>query len=168
MLRLRDIILLLVIYLSIIAGVTVPSFGSVFSPYTVHFMIFVLFLSFLPIEIASVWQTLRDEYVTVVLLTLLKTVAMPTGIYFLFKAVWPSYAVAAMLLSGVSTGIVAPFISNLVKGNSALVLVMVVRTLMVWTTLLVLAYMVVSPRLLWAVTPPIRSGSPLLIPMVVP
>ena len=45
-----------------------------------------------------------------------------------FKYLYPSYAIAALLLSGISTGVVAPFISNLVQANSALVLVMVVTT----------------------------------------
>ena len=49
-------------------------------------------------------------------------------IYYIFYFVAPDYALAALLLTGVSTGVVSPMISNMVKGNSSLVLVVVVIT----------------------------------------
>jgi BASS family bile acid:Na+ symporter len=73
-------------------------------------------------------RIIRDSASTVVLLTVLKMLALPITVYVLFKFFWPEYALSALLLSGVSTGVVAPVISNLVQANSPLVLVMVVIT----------------------------------------
>jgi len=87
-----------------------------------------LFLSFLSIEIQTIWDTLKYSIVKIICLTLLKIILLPVAIYYVFRVIAPSYAVAALLLSGISTGVVAPFISNLVKGNSPLVMVMVVVT----------------------------------------
>jgi BASS family bile acid:Na+ symporter len=53
---------------------------------------------------------------------------LPVVLYGFFLYVLPDYAVAALLLTGVSTGVVAPFMSNLVGGNSARVLVVTVIT----------------------------------------
>ncbi len=53
---------------------------------------------------------------------------LPVVLYGLFLLVLPDYAVAVLLLTGVSTGVVAPFMSNLVGGNSARVLVVTVIT----------------------------------------
>jgi len=131
MFRLNDLILLLVIFLSILAGVLLPRFGSLFQPYVLYFMMFFLFLSFLSINIDTIWRTLRQSFRTILFLSFLKTIALPIGVYFLFRVIYPSYAIAALLLSGISTGVVAPFISNLVKANSSLVLVMVVITSLV-------------------------------------
>lgn len=130
MFRLNDLILLLVIFLSMLIGILLPRFGSLFQPYPLCLMMLLLFLSLLNIKIDSIWHTLRNSVWTIIFLSFLKTIAMPIGIYFLFKVTYPSYAIAAMLLSGISTGVVAPFISNLVKANSSLVLVMVVITSM--------------------------------------
>jgi BASS family bile acid:Na+ symporter len=128
MFRLNDLILLLVIFSSMLAGILLPRFAALFQPVTLYMMMLLLFLSFLSIRISTVYHTFTVSIGIITLLTVLKTIALPVAVYFLFRAVWPSYALAALLLSGISTGVVAPFISNLVGGNSPLVLVMVVIT----------------------------------------
>jgi len=130
MFRLNDIILLLVIYVSILLGVLLPRLGSLFQPYLLYFMMYVFFSSFLPIKTDTIWHTLTGSVWTIVFLAFLKTIALPITIYFLFRATYPPYAISAMLLSGISTGIVGLFISNLVNANTSLVLVMVVITSM--------------------------------------
>lgn len=109
-------------------GILFPKACSVFQPYPLYMMMFFLFLSLLSIRMDTVRQTLRGNKRTVSMLILLKILLLPVGIYLLFRAIFPSYAIAALLLTGISTGVVAPFVSNLVNGNSSLVLVMVVTS----------------------------------------
>ena len=111
-----------------IGGILFPRFGSMFCHYPQYCLMILLFLSFLSIEITEIWSTLKNSARMIVCLTLLKIVILPVAIYYVFTLVAPSYAVAALLLSGISTGVVAPFMSNLVKANSPLVMVMVVVT----------------------------------------
>jgi len=157
MLRLNDLILLLVIFLSILAGVLLPRFGSLFQPYILCFMMFFLFLSFLSIKLDTIWSTLRHSFPTILFLSFLKTIALPIGVYFLFRVIYPAYAIAALLLSGVSTGVVAPFISNLVRANSSLVVVMVVITsLVVPFTLPAMIHILLERSIELSVSPMIR------------
>jgi BASS family bile acid:Na+ symporter len=136
MFRLNDVILLLVIFSSMIGGILLPRFGSVFQPYPLYLMMFLLFLSFLSIKIDTVWQTIQHSSRAVLWLSLLKLIILPTAVHFLFRIFYPSYAVAVLLLTGISTGVVAPFISSLVQANGPLVLVIVViSSLMVPLTL---------------------------------
>ena len=136
MFRLNDVILLLVIFSSMIGGILLPRFGSVFQPYPLYLMMFLLFLSFLSIKIDTVWQTIQHSSRAVLWLSLLKLIILPTAVYFLFRIFYPSYAVAVLLLTGISTGVVAPFIASLVRADGALVLVIVViSSLMVPLTL---------------------------------
>lgn len=128
MFRLKDLVLLLVVFFSMLVAIVLPRFGSLFQPYPLYCMMLVLFVSSLSIEVSTIWHTLRNSLRTIIFLSLLKTVVLPVGVYFIFRALCPSYAIAALLLSGISTGAVAPFISNLAKANSPLVLVMVVTT----------------------------------------
>ena len=58
----------------------------------------------------------------------MKLILLPVILYFIFGFFAPAYALSALLLTGVSTGVVAPFISNMVRGNSSLVIVVVVIT----------------------------------------
>jgi len=127
-LRRNDLLLLLVLALSISAGILIPEWGRPFQPLLTGCMMGLLFLSFLSIETADVGRTLKRSVRSVVMLSVLKLLVVPVTVYFIFLAVLPSYALAALLLSGISTGVVAPFISNLVGGDSVLVLALVVVT----------------------------------------
>jgi BASS family bile acid:Na+ symporter len=128
MFRINDLILLLVIFLSVLVAILVPRIGAPFQPFPLYLMMLLLFLSFLAIRLDAILHIVKGFPRSILFLSFLKTIALPIGIYFLCKVLYPSYAIAALLLSGISTGVVAPFISNVVKANSPLVLVMVVIT----------------------------------------
>lgn len=128
MIRLNDFILLIVVFASIAVGILFPRFGLLFRHYPLYCLMTLLFLSFLSIEIETIWVTLKNSIGMIACLTLLKIILLPVVIYYIFQVIAPSYAVAALLLSGISTGVVAPFMSNLVRANSPLVMVMVVVT----------------------------------------
>jgi bile acid:Na+ symporter, BASS family len=124
--RLKDIILLLVIYSSMLTGIILPRAFTCLQPYPFYLMMLLLFLSLLPIKTKTVWRTVRDSFKTIFTLTLFKLIILPAAVYVLFHIFCPPYAVASLLLTGISTGVVAPFNSNLLRANSSLVLVMVV------------------------------------------
>ena len=86
------------------------------------------FLSYLSIDLASVWKALKGHSAQILVFTVMKLAILPVIIYFIFYLIAPDYALSALLLTGVSAGVVAPMISNMVQGNSALVLVVVVIT----------------------------------------
>jgi BASS family bile acid:Na+ symporter len=86
------------------------------------------FFSCLSIELSSVWNALKSQRRQIITFTIMKLAVLPIILFYVFDYFAPDYALSALLLTGVSTGVVAPFISNLVKGNSSLVLVVVVLT----------------------------------------
>ena len=55
-------------------------------------------------------------------------ILLPIIIFLVFRIGAPDYALGAMLLAGVATGVVAPFISNLVQANTPLVVSLAVIT----------------------------------------
>jgi BASS family bile acid:Na+ symporter len=73
-------------------------------------------------------KAIKGQGVRILLFTVLKLAILPVILYLVFYYVAPDYALSALLLTAVSTGVVAPMISNMVGGNSALVLVVVVIT----------------------------------------
>jgi BASS family bile acid:Na+ symporter len=128
MFRTNDLILLLVVFSSFVAGVLFPGPSSFFQPLPLYLMMFLLFLSFLSIRLDEVWLVISRQGWTIAWLSFLKLVALPAGIYFIFRALYPDYATAALLITGISTGVVAPFISSMLRASGPLVLVMVVTT----------------------------------------
>jgi BASS family bile acid:Na+ symporter len=126
MLRLRDLVLLIVIYASLVAGILFPKTGRIFQPFPLYSMMSLLFLSFLSIKISQITDTLRRSMLLVGGFLLIRMVLFPIAIALIFRVIWPAYGLSALLLSGISTGVVAPFISTLIEANTPLVLVVVV------------------------------------------
>ena len=109
-------------------GVLFPRFGAVFRPLPLYAMMILLFLSFLSIEVAAIWDTIKGASLVIVCFLFIRMILLPVSVYLLFRALWPAFSLSALLLSGISTGVVAPFISNLLKANTPAVLVMVVAS----------------------------------------
>lgn len=126
MFRLNDLILVMVIFSSMAGGILFPEWASFFKPFPVYLMMVLLFLSFLSISIREIQHTLQHRAPTLVWLSFLKLILVPLAVYLIFQLAYPRYAAAALLITGISTGVVAPFISTLVNANAHLVLVMVV------------------------------------------
>ncbi|MGZ3495399.1 MAG: bile acid:sodium symporter family protein [Thermodesulfobacteriota bacterium] len=126
MFRKNDFLLLLVVFASMAIGIGFPKFGGIFAPYSLYFMMFLLFFSFLGINFLQTFQEARKRAAVLSILCLFKLCVIPVGLFFLTRAVWPEYAIPVLLLSGISTGVVAPFISGLLEASTLLVLMMVV------------------------------------------
>jgi bile acid:Na+ symporter, BASS family len=126
--RFNDILLVFVVISSMTAAIIFPDFGSRFKALPFYCLMINFFLSYLSIDLASVWKALKGHTAQIFAFTLMKLAILPVIIYFVFSLLAPDYALSALLLTGVSAGVVAPMISNMVRGNSALVLVVVVIT----------------------------------------
>ncbi|MFO7569620.1 MAG: hypothetical protein R6W75_07455 [Smithellaceae bacterium] len=126
--RLNDIILVFVVIVSMAAAILFPDFGARFSAFPFYCLIVNFFLSYLSIDLASVWKALKGHSRQILAFTVMKLALLPIVVYFAFYLIAPDYALSALLLTGVSAGVVSPMISNMVRGNSSLVLVFVVIT----------------------------------------
>ena len=126
MIRINDLVLVLVIFCAIAAGIGLPEYTTVFSPYPFILLMVVLFFSFLKIEFVNAFHEMRKAVSILFVLCLLKLLVLPVALFFLTRAVLPEYALPVLLLSGISTGVVAPFISSLLNASTLLVLMMVV------------------------------------------
>jgi BASS family bile acid:Na+ symporter len=126
--RPRDILLLAVVFLSMAAGICCPQVFAFLQPYPLACLMVLFFMSFLSIRLEAVWEALRRASLPLLSFVALKMFVLPLVLYGLFILVLPEYALSALLLTAVSTGVVAPFMSNLVGGNSARVLVVTVIT----------------------------------------
>ncbi|UCF88871.1 MAG: bile acid:sodium symporter [bacterium] len=128
MLQARDGILLFVIFTSITTGILYPGVGEPLIPYPKYFMMALLFLSFVSLQVGQIFRIFRLEPRKLSLLIAAKLLILPVVVYFMFHVTVPRYALAALLLSGVSTGVLSPFFSIIVGANTPLVLSMVVTS----------------------------------------
>jgi BASS family bile acid:Na+ symporter len=122
-----DIILIVAIVGSMSAGVLLPAAGSMVEPYILVWLGALLFLNLLrlnPSDLIAVFKKPKQLAV----LSIIKLVALPAGMYALAYVVYEPFALPVLLLSGISTGLGAPFVVNLIGGQLPLVIGMIIIT----------------------------------------
>lgn len=124
----RDLILLVVIFGSAGLAIVVPVAGEAFRPLLVYFMMLLLFLSFLKIDFRTLLEASAAALFRLGYLAVMKLIFLPGLLYWACLWIMPDYAIPVLLLSGVSTGVVAPFIGSLMEADVATVLRMVIVT----------------------------------------
>ncbi len=118
--------LLLVIFASMGAGIGFPAVGKIFSPYPFYMLMILLFFNFLKIEFSEVIHHAGETASTLLILCMCKLLIVPVVLFFIAQALLPEYALPILLMSGISTGVLAPFISGLLNASTLLALMMVV------------------------------------------
>jgi BASS family bile acid:Na+ symporter len=130
MLHLKDIILLLVVFLSMAAGLVWPEPSGRLSPYLNWLLMVLLYLAFLKVRPQAIRGEVQRHPKEFLLLVALKLFLLPVLIYPLAAQFMPAYALGLLLLAGVSTGVSAPFFAALVGAHIPLVLLLTVATSM--------------------------------------
>lgn len=124
----KDLVLFIVIFGSLGVAIWLPELGTIFQPYLLYLMMMLLFLSFLRINFLSLLDASGKALVRLAVLAAVKLVVLPVALYELTLAILPDYAVPVLLLSGISTGVVAPFIATVLSADLTPVLRMVIVT----------------------------------------
>ena len=145
MFHFRDGLLLIATLASILIGIIWPEYAKPFQPYPVYCMMALLFFSFLPIRLGAILSSVKSSALYLGYCASIKLIVLPLLIFVSFRYMFPKYAVAALLLSGVSTGVASPFFAGLLEANISLVFGMVVvSSILVPLTLPTLAYIFVG------------------------
>src|SRR5919107_3262209 len=109
------------------AGVLLPAAGRMIEPYILVWLGALLFLNLLRLnssDLVAVFKKPRQLAV----LSIIKIVVLPAGMYALAYVVYEPFALPVLLLSGISTGLGAPFVVNLIGGQLSLVVGMIIVT----------------------------------------
>lgn len=124
----KNILSIGIIFCGMFLATLFPEAGRPLRGMETPLLMIILFVSLLGIDLANTLRFIKRSFWHIVLLTLCKLFILPVIVYFVFKMVWPEFAVAALLVAGVSTGVSAPFVAMLAQGNRGFVAVLVVIT----------------------------------------
>ncbi|MDQ3726965.1 MAG: arsenic resistance protein [Thermoproteota archaeon] len=109
------------------AGILLPAAGRLIEPYTLVWLGALLFLNLLRLntsDLVAQFKTPRQ----LVVLSIIKLVVLPVAMYTLAYVIYEPLALPILLLSGISTGLGAPFVVNLIGGQLPLVIGMIIIT----------------------------------------
>lgn len=109
------------------AGVLLPAPGLVVEPYILVWLGGLLFLNLIRLRTQDLVLTFTRPR-QLITLSMVKLVAVPAAMYGLAMVVYEPFALPILLLSGISTGLGAPFVVNLVGGRLPLVVGMIITT----------------------------------------
>ena len=114
-----DSILLIVIAFSMAIGILLPSFGIIFEPFLLVWLGFLLFLNLLKMDPQQLTFIIKKP-LSIIIFTIIKLIAIPILLYAITNIVYPSLALSVLLLSGISTGLGAPFVINVFEKSNRL------------------------------------------------
>jgi bile acid:Na+ symporter, BASS family len=120
-------LLFLVVVISMAIGVFLPQFSKVFAPYLLIWLGALLFLNLIQLEASDLVSAFARPK-NIVLLSLIKLVVLPLVLYASTLVIYPSLALSVLLLSGISTGLGAPFVANFIGSNFTLIVGLIIVT----------------------------------------
>ena len=109
------------------AGVLLPAAGLLVEPYILVWLGVLLFLNLIRLNASDLVETFTKPRQLAVL-SAVKLFALPIGMYAFTNVVHPPFALAVLLLSGISTGLGSPFVVNLIGGRLPIVVGMILIT----------------------------------------
>jgi bile acid:Na+ symporter, BASS family len=109
------------------AGVLLPRVGILIEPYILIWLGALLFMNLIRLNSADLVATFTQPR-QLAMLSAVKLVALPVGMYALTYFVYQPFALPVLLLSGISTGLGAPFVINLIGGRLPLIVGMIIVT----------------------------------------
>lgn len=98
-------------------GVAFPAFGLIFSPWTVPLLMSQLFFSFLGVDFQALGRLRPDDALEVGVIGAAKLFLVPVLSWAIAAWLAPAWALPVLLMSGVSTGVTAPFIATLLGAS---------------------------------------------------
>ena len=109
------------------AGVVLPAAGLYVEPYILVWLGMLLFLNLIRLNTSDLVSTFTKPRQLAVL-SAVKLLILPIAMYGLALLIYEPFALPVLLLSGISTGLGAPFVVNLVGGRLPLVVGMIIAT----------------------------------------
>jgi BASS family bile acid:Na+ symporter len=120
-------LLFFVITISMAIGVLLPQVTKIFAPYLLIWLGALLFLNLIQLEASDLVSAFARPK-NIVLLSLIKLVVLPLVLYASTVVIYPSLALPILLLSGISTGLGAPFVANFVGSKFTLIVGLIIVT----------------------------------------
>ena len=87
---------------------------------------FLLLLSFLAVDLAQVLRRASASPFDTLRLLTVKCLLLPVGAFALYHYCWPTYRLAALLVAGASTAVLAPFFARLFRADVGLTAAVVI------------------------------------------
>ncbi|MDN5867421.1 MAG: hypothetical protein L0H55_08475 [Candidatus Nitrosocosmicus sp.] len=115
-------VLFVAIAISTVTGILAPSLGIIFEPHLLLLLGLLLFVNLIKMDPQQLGLQFKKP-LPIILLTAIKILVIPVILYVVTNMIYPPLAIPVLLLSGISTGLGAPFVINVFERSNQLPLV---------------------------------------------
>jgi BASS family bile acid:Na+ symporter len=120
------------ILISILLGILFPSIGLLFEPYILIWLGLLLFFNLIQLNTNDLLFTFKRSKI-LILLSIIKLIVIPISVYFFVNLlVYPKppkdLVLSIFLLSGISTGLGSPFVTNYIGGKLPIVVGLIITS----------------------------------------
>lgn len=126
MLRKQDALLLVTTYATMLLGILLPGLATPLRAVPMACVMFLLLLSFLAVDLAQVLRCALNAPLDTLRLLAVKCLLLPVAVFALYHYCWPDYRLAALLVAGASTAVLAPFFARLFQADVGLTAAVVI------------------------------------------
>lgn len=126
MLRKQDALLLVTTYATMLLGILLPGLAAPLRAAPMACVMFLLLLSFLAVDLGQVLRCALNSPLDTLRLLAVKCLLLPLAAFALYHYCWPDYRLAALLVAGASTAVLAPFFARLFQADVGLTAAVVI------------------------------------------
>lgn len=123
----KSLTLLLAVLISMISGIFFPNQTEILEPYLLVWLAGLLFLNLIRLDITDLVSDFAKPK-RIIVLSILKLAIIPLSTYQVTQLFYSKESLSVLLLSGISTGLGAPFVVNLIGGKLQTVVAMITVT----------------------------------------
>ncbi len=133
--------------LTLVVGLFLPQLGVYFKDYIIYALIGVMLATFLKTDCRAVFREFKKPFF-LLFIALAYLVACPIVLYFIMNFLTPELSIGFLLYAALPPAIASPVLTNIVKGNPALSLsIMVIANLLVPFTMVGLFWVLIGKNI---------------------
>jgi bile acid:Na+ symporter, BASS family len=112
---------------AIAIGLFFPSFGIIFEPFMLYFLLAILFLSILKIDTIETFKQIKKPALLAYIVFVLM-IATPIILFLITKHLYPEIAIPVLILTAMPAGMAASALTDISKGSISLALIVTIIT----------------------------------------
>lgn len=138
---------------ALVIGLVLPSFGKSLNFLIIPFLMVILFLTYLKTDFMEIISHIKKPFFLMYVLFMF-LIVIPAIVFSIFKLINPELAVGFLLLSSMPVSVASPVLTNIIKGNTSLSIIVSLLSFLIAPFTVLLLYSLLTQEIL-----PIDLGS---------
>lgn len=133
--------------IALVTGLLIPAFGKSLNFLIIPFLMVILFLTYLKTDFMEIISHIKKPFFLIYILFMFLLV-IPAVVFCIFKLINPELAVGFLLLSSMPVSVASPLLTNIIKGNTSLSIIISLLSFLIAPFTVLLLYSLLTQQIL--------------------